>query len=405
MVLAAQYLRASTDKQRYSSQSQSAAIAAYAAREGLEIIRTYVDEARSGLTIRRRDGLKDLLQDVMDGAPFSTILVLDVSRWGRYQDPDQAAHYEFLCREAGVSVRYCAEPFEDDGSPTMNLLKSMKRVMAAEYSRQLSDRCRAGLRRQALAGGKYGGWPPFGFARQAFELDGTPGRILAGGERHGFNQTVRLVPGPAEHQDTVRLIFRLYVHRAMGPTAIANLLNERGTPFHRPGPWGEARIRCVLRNEAAVGVYAFNRTTMLLGQVKRHPPDKWIRLKLCHPLVPQRLFKAAQSKLKAKVGQIGTDEYMIQQLRRLLAKHGYLSFRLIGRCPNTASVDSYNRRFGSLRAALDMVPYQRPNRPVQRDVFARRPEVTAARLRDLLRDKGRLNPELIRADPGLPSPE
>nr|WP_262423524.1 recombinase family protein [Brevundimonas denitrificans] len=66
MVLAAQYLRASTDKQRYSSQSQSAAIAAYAAREGLEIIRTYVDEARSGLTIRRRDGLKDLLQDVMD---------------------------------------------------------------------------------------------------------------------------------------------------------------------------------------------------------------------------------------------------------------------------------------------------------------------------------------------------
>ncbi|WP_262423525.1 hypothetical protein [Brevundimonas denitrificans] len=144
---------------------------------------------------------------------------------------------------------------------------------------------------------------------------------------------------------------------------------------------------------------------MLLGQVKRHPPDKWIRLKLCHPLVPQRLFKAAQSKLKAKVGQIGTDEYMIQQLRRLLAKHGYLSFRLIGRCPNTASVDSYNRRFGSLRAALDMVPYQRPNRPVQRDVFARRPEVTAARLRDLLRDKGRLNPELIRADPGLPSPE
>ena len=58
---------------------------------------------------------------------FGSILVLDVSRWGRFQDPDQAAHYEFLCREAGVQVRYCSEAFENDGTAVTALVKQMKR--------------------------------------------------------------------------------------------------------------------------------------------------------------------------------------------------------------------------------------------------------------------------------------
>ncbi len=49
-------------------------------------------------------------------AQFKVILVYDVSRWGRFQDVDEAAHYEFLCRSASVPVRYCAEQFENDGS-------------------------------------------------------------------------------------------------------------------------------------------------------------------------------------------------------------------------------------------------------------------------------------------------
>jgi hypothetical protein len=55
-----------------------------------------------------------------------------VSRWGRFQDIDEAAHYEFLCRQAGVKVIYCGEQFENDGSIFSNLVKSLKRTMAAE---------------------------------------------------------------------------------------------------------------------------------------------------------------------------------------------------------------------------------------------------------------------------------
>src|SRR3546814_3338774 len=52
----------------------------------------------------------------------------------------QAAHYEYLCREAGVQLHYCAESFENDGGAISSIVKHMKRVMAAEYSRDLSAR-------------------------------------------------------------------------------------------------------------------------------------------------------------------------------------------------------------------------------------------------------------------------
>jgi DNA invertase Pin-like site-specific DNA recombinase len=64
---AAQYVRMSREMQRYSIQNQRAAIAAYAEQRNLTIVRTYVDEGRSGLTIRRRPGLTELIEDVQSG--------------------------------------------------------------------------------------------------------------------------------------------------------------------------------------------------------------------------------------------------------------------------------------------------------------------------------------------------
>lgn len=121
---AVQYLRMSTERQDYSLTWQAAAIEAYATRAGYEIVGTFRDEGVSGLGIKRCQGLKDLLSAVLTGPPdFSIILVYDVSRWGRFQNPDQAAHYEFMCREAGVTIEYCAEGFSNDTSPISALLK------------------------------------------------------------------------------------------------------------------------------------------------------------------------------------------------------------------------------------------------------------------------------------------
>src|SRR4051812_933196 len=81
----AQYVRMSKDDQDYSPFNQEEAIAAYAFAHNLEIVRTYVDEGRSGLHLDRRCGLKELLNDVQSRlADFSAVLVYDVSRWGRF---------------------------------------------------------------------------------------------------------------------------------------------------------------------------------------------------------------------------------------------------------------------------------------------------------------------------------
>jgi DNA invertase Pin-like site-specific DNA recombinase len=145
---AAQYVRMSTDYQRYSIENQAAVIATYAKMHQLSIVRTYSDKGESGLKIKNRAGLIQLLDDVQSGrADFDRILVYDVSRWGRFQDTDESAHYEFICKKAGVKVAYCAEQFDNDGTMMSNILKNLKRVMAAEYSRELSAKVHAGASR------------------------------------------------------------------------------------------------------------------------------------------------------------------------------------------------------------------------------------------------------------------
>jgi hypothetical protein len=57
---------------------------------------------------------------------------------------DESAHYEFICKQAGIKVAYCAEQFDNDGSLISHIMKNIKRVMAAEFSRELSAKVYAG---------------------------------------------------------------------------------------------------------------------------------------------------------------------------------------------------------------------------------------------------------------------
>jgi len=103
---AAEYVRMSTEHQQYSTDNQRDKIREYAAKRGIEIIRTYADEGKSGLRIEGRQALQKLIKDVESGvADFQVILVYDVSRWGRFQDADESAYYEYICRRAGKARR------------------------------------------------------------------------------------------------------------------------------------------------------------------------------------------------------------------------------------------------------------------------------------------------------------
>ena len=230
--LAAQYLRVSTERQEYSLSFQSARIADYAQQNNFTVCGTYIDEAKSGLDIRRRNGLIQLLRDVLTGhQPYKEILVYDVSRWGRFQDPDEAATYEFLCKTAGVRVHYCAENFRNDGYLPNVILKTLKRVMAGEYSRELSEKVFAGLSRAAQAGFRTGGRPGYGFRRMLVSANKTPKIELAPGEYKSLaNERVKLVPGSDEEVHWIREIYRMFVVEKRTLQGIADELNRLQVP-------------------------------------------------------------------------------------------------------------------------------------------------------------------------------
>ena len=202
---AAIYARMSTEHQQYSTENQSDVIREYAAKHNMEIVRTYADEGKSGLRLDGRDALKRLIEDVQSGrAGFEAILVYDVSRWGRFQDADESAYYEYICRRVGITVTYCAEQFENDGSPVSTIVKGVKRAMAGEYSRELSSKVFKGQCRLIQLGYRQGGHAGFGLRRMLIDQQGSPKGELRFGEMKSIGKDMaqpwEAIADPAGHR-------------------------------------------------------------------------------------------------------------------------------------------------------------------------------------------------------------
>ena len=357
---AAQYVRMSTDYQRYSIQNQAAAIAAYALNHNLTIVRTYADEGRSGLRIANRTGLVDLINDVRLGrADFDHILVYDVSRWGRFQDIDESAHYEFICKQAKVKVAYCAEQFDNDGSLMSSIVKNLKRVMAAEYSRELSVKVHAGACRVASLGFRSGASPGYGLRRELVDENRDSKGILAKGERkHLQTDHVILRPGPQHELEIVNRIFHQFVVEKKSQAAIMRQLNLEQVPNHRGKPWTEWMVHYLLRNENYIGNIVYNRNSYRLRQVLRaNPSELWIRSTgVFEPIIDLDLFSKAQRIMKEHYVRL-SEEQLLRRLREALSEKGRLSGTIMNRMDGLPSTALYVLRFGSLRNAFRLIGY------------------------------------------------
>lgn len=358
---AAQYVRMSTDHQRYSIENQAAVIAAYAQARGLEIVRTYRDEGESGLGIKNRPGLTGLIADVRQGrANFNHILIYDVSRWGRFQDIDESAHYEFVCREAGVAVCYCAEQFENDGSVISGIVKNIKRVMAAEYSRELGVRVHAGACHLSRLGFRQGGPPCFGLRRELIDESGRSRGIMKSGQWKSL-QTDRVIlrPGPKHEVEMVRRIFDRFVKGHLTETKIARELNLGGA-LNQGRPWTCSKIHYLLQNDNYIGTNRYNRQSSRLRTVrKENPPADWIKKEgAFEPIVGKAIFAKAQQMLDDRRHRWGvSDEEMLKRLRVLLHRKGRLSRDVINETEGIPGSTAYLTRFGSLRNAYRLIGY------------------------------------------------
>jgi DNA invertase Pin-like site-specific DNA recombinase len=357
---AAEYVRMSTDHQQYSTANQSQAIREYADRNGFRIEKTYIDSGKSGLNLDDRDALKELINDVESGkADYSTILVYDVSRWGRFQDADESAYYEYICKRAGISVRYCAEQFENDGSPVSTIVKGVKRAMAGEYSRELSVKVFAGQRRLIELGYRQGGPAGYGLRRQLIDQNGVPKSQLVRGE-HKSIQTDRiiLIPGPEQEIETIRFIYESFVDGRRSEAEIATLLNQRGPLTDLDRPWTRATVHQILINEKYVGNNVWNRSSCKLkGRRITNPPEKWVRRdKAFEQIIDDETFEAAQ-KIIGDRAKHYSDEELLDLLRGLLERHGYLSGIIIDELELGPSSSAYRSRFGSLLRAYALIGF------------------------------------------------
>ncbi|MGG7607790.1 recombinase family protein [Massilia sp. BKSP1R2A-1] len=377
---AAIYVRASTEHQNYSTDHQEAALHDYATAHNLQVTRIYRDRGRSGLTLDGRSGLLELLTDIQAGrAGFDVVLVYDVSRWGRFQDVDESAYYEYACRRAGITVAYCAEPFSNDGSPLATVLKGLKRAMAAEYSRELSSKVFSAQCRHTQAGFKQGGSAGYGLRRIAVSATGQMKNVLGAGERKSMpTDRVSYTLGPAHEIEIVNRIYDMYLFERLSDTAIARRLNQQGIENEFGKQWSPFHVKQVLTNDKYAGTLVFNRSTQRLKSSRRpNSPSSWVKVEdAFDAVVTREKLDQARAERRNRNRQ-WTDDEMLDELRSIFVEYGKVTPDLID-SRGGPSVKSYAFRFNGITSAMGLAGVSWPS--------LSRTAVTRYRMRCITRD-------------------
>jgi hypothetical protein len=121
-------------------------------------------------------------------------------------------------------------------------------------------------------------------------------------------------------------------------------------------------VGALLRNEAYIGNFIYNRDTQKLRtKRRRNPRDRWVRAEgAIDAIIDRDTFSRAQKTMEERRICISDEEKLIR-LRKLLAKNGKLSARIIDECPNVPSVNAYLQRFGTLRNIYQLIGYTANN--------------------------------------------
>lgn len=358
IVPAAQYLRMSTEHQQYSISNQQDVIGQWATDHGYQVVRSFIDYGKSGVVLRHRKALSDLLHEVTSGrAVFRAVLVYDVSRWGRFQNCDEAAHYEFLCAQSGTPVQYCAEQFANDGSIASNIMKSLKRAMAGEFSRELGVKVYQSEKKAVLRGYRMGGRAGYGLRRMMVSTDGLKKTIMHTGE-HKFFKTDHtiLVPGPSEEVRIVREIYRRAKNQ--GVYSIAKWLNDRSVPYRDGRRWTPSGVDEVLRNPKYAGVNIWGRTEYRLSTARKClEPSGWVYGPGFEKVIDEQTFYEVQALRWRK--NHSDRRAILLAAKRQFSQQGFVSLNALKKRYGIHA-NTIHSNFGDLAAFYSEVGYNPP---------------------------------------------
>ena len=152
------YARYSSDNQREESiEGQLRECKAFAEKNDIQIIDTYIDRALSAKT-DNRPSLQKMIKDSAKGG-FDVIIVWKLDRFARNRY--DSAHYKSLLRKNGVKVISATEAISESAEGI--LLESLLEGMAEYYSVELAEKTLRGMTENALACKSNGGIPPIGY--------------------------------------------------------------------------------------------------------------------------------------------------------------------------------------------------------------------------------------------------
>jgi DNA invertase Pin-like site-specific DNA recombinase len=343
--------------QENSVEIQQEHVRAFANTHGIEIVEEFADRGKSGLNAEGRPAFNELMAKSKKRTDFEYILVLDVSRWGRFQDTDLSAYYKALCANEGKKVVYTDLGLPKDGDLSHSLLESIGRYQAAEYSRNLSKKVFAGCKKVAEQGYRPGGPPPYALSRLMLDEQKQPDRILQPGQRKAIqNGRVVLVPGNPDHIGIVQEIFMFFVERKLDERQIAGVLNQRDILSPGGRQWSAASIRNVLINQQYAGAVVYNKTTQRLKtRTRPNPRVEWVVTPEAYDeIISPELFREAQAIFEQRK-HVLTSEELLARMRRLYDRYALITARLLRFDPETPSPSTYIKHFGSLNGAFQQL--------------------------------------------------
>ncbi len=305
------YIRRSTDMQEASLNDQRKAIQEYAQHNKFNILREFCDDAISGKTVEARPSFQSMLEFARNNKGSEcTLLVYDVSRFGRFDNPKEATYWEFELERNGIKVHYVTEGFSNDGSLGTYITKVVKDAEASEYIKKLSKLTKRGIQSCAERGYWTASQAPYGYVRAVIDpKTGGIELILKPGERRAIRgNRIKLVPDNSEKVTILKKIFDLYCNHEQGLFSIADYLNRNNIP-NPSGKlyWHKSTLHNILRNPVYTGVISLNK-----GKLTEVTSEK------AHAaLIDKELFEKAQQRLKINgFGRRGghTTAYMLTAL-------------------------------------------------------------------------------------------
>lgn len=201
----------------------------YALRNNLNVIREYIDRAKTGTSALRRTEFQQMIQDAKIGA-FDNIIVYQYDRFARSRH--DSIVYKTKLKSLNVKVISATEPSSD--SPDNIIIEGMLESLAEYYSADLSKKAKRGIKESILKRQSIGGRP-----------------IL------GYNFVNKKVVVDQDKAEMVRFIFKEY---SEGKTIrqITDYLNQLGLKTTTGGKFIHSSLQTMLSNKKYIGEFYFH---------------------------------------------------------------------------------------------------------------------------------------------------